>query len=86
MKRLVLVLALAGCNKAAPSGKTDSKAIGNSVEAGAAATPTETEKAVVELDAGAAQDCVSACVQRNQMKATSMENIRRDCETECAAP
>jgi hypothetical protein len=85
MMMLALALAVAaGCKKAAPSGTTDTKAIGNTAEAGPAATPTETDK--VEADAGADEACVPACVQRNQMKATSIENIRADCERECATP
>lgn len=47
---------------------------------------TAEQSASPDQDADAADQatsCVEACVMRNQMRATSIEQIRQDCATEC---
>lgn len=53
-----------------------------------APTPVEPEAPAAEPEAPAAEpaaddDCVTACVARNQMRAVAPEQIEADCKAEC---
>jgi hypothetical protein len=66
---LLAALLLAGCRK---EPRPAAAPIDNAGDAPAATVPA---------DAGDA--CVTDCVRRNQMRATSPEQIERDCRAEC---
>lgn len=66
---LIALLLAAGCRK---EPRNDPPPIQNTSDAAGATRPA---------DAGDA--CVAACVKKNQMRATSPEQIERDCRAEC---
>ena len=70
---LFLLVVTTGCKKEARTAPPE-----NRVEADAATAVTPPV-----ADAGL-DPCVADCVARNQMKATSPEQIERECRAECA--
>lgn len=70
MRAVLLALLLAACSKE-PRG--DMPPIQNTSDAPAATRPAD----------AAVDPCVAACVKKNQMRATSPEQIERDCRAEC---
>jgi hypothetical protein len=69
---LLALVVIAGCRK---EPRTDAPPVQNTRDAPAATVPADAQQP--------ADACVAECVRQNQMRATSPEQIERDCRAEC---